>query len=495
MDLLPAGKDDVLCLLGPPIIADHLLPSGPHRLLPAPAILSLAPDLLRFSVQHVKHSMRLCRCDPILGFLEDAGKRCVNNGGSEGERKMKSRFKVLAMIGFTAVICGLCSGSLFASAKHYVVTNDDVNGSNTVTFYQASGTTSAPKLTRVKTVKTGGTGLGGGYFGIVRQVLVKKGNDECIFSADGGSSDIAAIILKTQKVVGNYKGSSTDIDGSGGMGLAANPNGKYLYAAFSGSSTIATFTINSGCTLAFVSDVAAAGLNGGFPHGMASRQADPLKNGIMVVAYGDGSIESFNLAGGAPVSNNDLQLSTGYSNDNVFPDGVDISKDGHYAIFGDASGGFSEVEVSDISSGKLAPTVTHGGADGSLGKGLAANNVWLSPDESLLYISDNLSGQVTAAQFDKNAGTLAFGCISKALRGYQSKWAYSSAIALEKTSGSGSVLWVAEDARGSGPSSIGMVDVNVKGGKCSLAEAKKSPVSDSKSLNLCWLNAFPQRPF
>lgn len=407
---------------------------------------------------------------------------------------MKSSFRVFAMVGFMAVICGFCPSSLRAATKHYVVTNDDVNGTNTVTFYQASGTSSAPKLTRTKTVKTGGTGLGGGYFGIVRQVLVKDGNDECVFSADGGSNDVAAIILKTRKVVGNYKGSSGDTDGAGGMGLAVNPNGKYLYTAFSGSSTIATFTINSGCTLTFVSDVAAAGLNGGFPHGMASRQAAPLSD-IMVVAYGDGSIESFNISGGAPVSNNDLQLSTGYIKDSVFPDGVDITKDGHYAIFGDASAGFSEVEVSDISSGSLAATVKYGGADGSLGKGVAANNVELSPDESLLYISDNLSGQVTAAQFDKNAGTLQFGCISKALRGYGTKWSYSSAIAMEKSSGSGSVLWVAEDPRGSGPSSIGMVDVNSKGGKCTLTEAKHSPASDPKSLNLCWLNAFPQRPF
>ena len=407
---------------------------------------------------------------------------------------MKSGFKMFAMVGCMTVICGLCPGRLCAAAKHYVVTNDDANGPNTVTFYQASGTGSASKLTRGKTVKTGGTGLGGGYFGIARQVLVKKGNDECVFSADGGSNDIAAIIFKTQKIVGNYKGSSTDVDGAGGMGLAVNPNGKYLYAAFSGSSTIATFTIHSGCTLTFVSDVAAAGLNGGFPHGMASRQAAPLSD-VMVVAYGDGSIESFSISGGAPVSNNDLQLSTGYSNDSVFPDGVDLTKDGHYAIFGDASADFSEVEVSDLSSGKLATTVTYGGTDGSLGKGLAANNVWLSPDESLLYISDNLSGQVTAALFDKNAGTLQFGCISKALRGHGTTWAYSSAIAVEGTSGSGSVLWVAEDARGSGASSIGIVDVNLKGGKCTLTEAKHSPASDPNSLNLCWLNAFPQRPF
>jgi len=398
-------------------------------------------------------------------------------------------FKAFAILALMAGICGLRPAEAAAATKHYVVTNDDVNGPNTVTLYLAGGTASVPKLSRLKTIQTGGDGLGGGYFGLVRQVLVQDGNDECIFAADGASNDVAAIVLQSRKVVSNYKGSSTDSDGPGGMGLAVSPNDKYLYAAFSASDTIATFRIGSGCTLTFVNDVSAVGLNDGFPHGMAA------KGPMLVIAYGDGSIESFNISGDSPVSNNDLQLSTGFIKDGEFPDGVDITKDGHYAIFGDASGGFSEVEVSDISSGKLATTVKYGGPGGGLGSGLGANNVWLSPDETLLYVSDNLSGQVTAAHFNKTAGTLHFGCISKPLRGHGTKWTFSSAIATEATTGTGSVLWVAEDGFGSAPSSIGIVDVNSTGGKCTLTESTKSPAADPGSMNLCWLNALPQRPF
>jgi 6-phosphogluconolactonase (cycloisomerase 2 family) len=401
---------------------------------------------------------------------------------------MRIFFKALMIFALIAVVCAFRPIEASAAARHYVVTNDDVSGPNTVTFYLAGGTASAPKLTRFKTVKTGGTGTGGGYFGIPRQVLVREGSNECLFTADGGSTDIASIVFATQKVVSKYKGSRSDSDGPGGMGLVLSPNGKYLYAAFSGSQTIATFKIGQGCTLTFVSDVAASGMNGGFPHGMAA------KDSILVVAYGDGSISSFNISGGVPVSNGDLQLSTGFTKDHVFPDGVDITKDGRFAIFGDASASFSEVEVSDISSGKLAATVKYGG-DGNLGKGIAANNVWLSPDETLLYVNDNLSGQVTAAHFNPATGKLHFGCISKPLRGYGTKWRFSSGLATEATAGSGSVLWVAEDGSGSSPSSIGIVDVNSKGGKCTLTESTKSPAGDPKSLNLSWLNAFPQRPF
>jgi len=402
---------------------------------------------------------------------------------------MKSLWKSVAMASVVAAICVFYPIGLRAETKHYVVTNDDVNGPNTVTFFLAGGTPIEPRLTQFKTIKTGGKGMGGGYFGIVRQVLVPDGTDECIFVADGGSNDIAAVVFQTQEVVGNFLGSSTDSDGPGGMGLAVHPNDKYVYAAFSASQTIATFRIGSGCTLAFISDVSAVGLNDGFPHGMAA------KGNILVVAYGDGSIESFNIQGGPPVSNHDLQLSTGYVEDGEFPDGVDIAKDGRYAIFGDASGGFSEVEISDLSSGKLAKTVKYGGPDGSLGNGLAANNVWLSPDETLLYVSDNLSGQVTAAHFNKTTGSLRFACISKPLRGHGTKWTFSSAIATEATTGKGGIVWVAEDSDNSSPSSIGIVKVIWQAGKCTLTESSKSPAQDSNSLNLCWLNAFPTRRF
>lgn len=402
---------------------------------------------------------------------------------------MSSLLRAFVMVAVICTVFGFCPGGLQGATQHYVVTNDDVKGPNTVTFYLAGGTSTVPKLTRFKTVNTGGTGRGGGYFGMVRQVLVPGASEECIFTVDGGSADVAAIILQTQKVVGTYKGSSTDSSGPGGMGLTANPNGKYLYASFSGSSTIATFTTGSGCTLTFVSDVAVAGLNGGFPHGMATNGA------IMVVAFGDGSIESFNTSGGTPVSNNDLQLSTGYLKDGEFPDGVDIAKDGHYAIFGDASASHPEVEISNLSSGKLAKTIRYGGPGGGLGPGAAANNVALSPDETLLFISNNLSGQVTAAHFNRTTGKLTFGCISKPLRGFQTKWSFTSAISTETTSGNGSVLWVAEDSLNSPPSFIGILDVRSAAGKCTLTESTKSPASDPKSPNLCWLNAFPPRPF
>ena len=69
-----------------------------------------------------------------------------------------------------------------------------------------------------------------------------------------------------------------------------------LYAAFTGSGTIGTFRLLSGCKLRFMTDTPASGLGGGATDGMKTN------GNILVVAYADGSIESFNTASGVPVS-------------------------------------------------------------------------------------------------------------------------------------------------------------------------------------------------
>jgi len=52
-------------------LPDHLLRSAMFRVLLALTIISLAPDLLQFLVQHVKHNMRVrCHCDAILRSSE-----------------------------------------------------------------------------------------------------------------------------------------------------------------------------------------------------------------------------------------------------------------------------------------------------------------------------------------------------------------------------------------------------------------------------------------
>jgi 6-phosphogluconolactonase (cycloisomerase 2 family) len=223
------------------------------------------------------------------------------------------------------------------------------------------------------------------------------------------------------------------------------------------------------------------GLQAGVIDGMA------IGGNTLVVTYGDGSIESFNIASGTPVPNGDEQNSTAYlkSQGATYPTGVEITKDGHYAIFGDTSTSVV-VEVSDISSGKLSAPVLN-----SLGTSINSSNILLSPDESLLYISNTQGDKITAASFDKKTGQLWLNCYSTKLRGYSSDWSYLATLALSTNTGTGGTLYVAEF----GASSIAMVDVSVTGGKCTMTESTGSPISDPNSTGLLSIGTFPPRSF
>jgi 6-phosphogluconolactonase (cycloisomerase 2 family) len=379
-----------------------------------------------------------------------------------------------------AVLLAFCFASgvaVGADKPHYIVTNDDVPPSlaTSVTFYTVATT---GQLAMKAKILTGRGGIGGGYFAANRVNVLDSGNAECVYASDAQTGEIQGIDVATLKIAGHATGSKQDTGASNGIGLAMNS--KYIYASFTDFSTIGTFEVQPGCKLSFVGDITVAGLQGGVVDGMV------IHGDIMVVTYGDGSIQSFNIAAGVPVSNGDEQNSTGSSRGNTYPSGVDITQDGHYAIFGDTSP-FTVVEVSDISSGKLTPTVFY-----RLGNAKNSSNILLSPDESLLYISNNQSGNITAAFFDKSTGKVSRGCVSRPLKGFVTDWSYTASLALEEITGTGGMIYVAEFGA---PSSIGEVEVKSASGKCTLTESSKSPIADPNSPGLLSIGAFPPRPF
>jgi hypothetical protein len=361
-----------------------------------------------------------------------------------------------------------------AAAQDYLLTNDD-SFTNGVSFYTIG---SGGALNFDMEVPGPGLGIGGGLFGMYRVVAVNSGNTQCIYAAEAFTNDVFWIVPGTGIAGGSASGSQTDDGSANGLGLAANA--QYVYASFSSSSTIATFQIQSACALAFVNDVTVGGLNGGTIDGMA------VHGGMLIATYADGSIESFNIASGVPVSNSDKQNSTASAGGENYPNGVDITQDGHFAIFGDTSTA-DIVEVSDISSGRLSPTVvyrTHGGINSS--------NVLLSPDETILYISNTQGDVISAAFFNKTTGAITRGCTSTRVRGYVDSWSYLGGVALQQITGNGGGVFVAEFG---GPSGIATLNLTVNGAKCTLKEAKDSPTPDVYSLGLLSVGRFPPRQF
>src|SRR5579863_2393468 len=272
----------------------------------------------------------------------------------------------------TAVLVGVCVANGVAAGAgkpHYLVANDDVPPAlaTSASFF----TVGANGLLNLKAkVLTGRGGIAGGYFAANRVSVLDSGSAQCAYASQAQTGEIEGIAIKTLEIGGHAVGSSKDTGASNGVGLAMNA--KYLYASFTDSSNIGTFRVQPGCGVKFVGDISVKGLQGGVIDGMV------IHGNIMVVTYGDNSVESFNISGGMPVSNGDEQNSTGSRIGNTYPSGVDITQDGHFAIFGDTSP-FTIVEVSDISSGKLAPTAVY-----HLGNELNSSNVLLSPEETLL---------------------------------------------------------------------------------------------------------------
>jgi len=365
-----------------------------------------------------------------------------------------------------------------ANTSHYLVTNDDATGNyiqNTLTFYSI---TPDGQLILAGALDIGVTGTTGGYFPSHRVVALDNGGNQCIFASDAASGLIAGVDVETRHLRATTKGSPTDTGLSNGIGLALTS--QYLYASFTDSSTIGTFEIGQECSLTFVGDTSVKGLQNGIVDGMA------VHGDILVATYGDGSIESFNISSGVPVSNQDEQNSTGSRAGNSYPSAVDITQDGHFALFGDTSTA-TMVEVSDISSGKLSTTVVYQSPSS-----INSSNIMLSPDETVLYISNTQGDRISAAQFDSGTGTLGKDCLSNQLRGYSSAYSYLGGLGLASNAGNGGGVYVAEFGA---PSSIAMAQVKMGNGTCSMTEAPGSPISDPNSSSLLSITTFPPRAF
>ncbi len=373
-----------------------------------------------------------------------------------------------------AVLAGVLATSVFAmGATQYVVTNDDPG----VSFY-----TVGPNglLTLLQQIQIGGFGNAAGFFGTNRIAVLNSGNQQCVYASVTSTGEISGIAISTLTVGGSAGGSPTDNGTANGIGLAINS--QYLYASFTSSNTIGTFQVLPGCGLTFVNDVAVNGLAGGMINGMM------IHGNIMITTFTDGSIQSFDISEGTPVSNADEQYSTATlsSNDATYPNSIDITSDGHFAIFGDTATAVV-VEVSDISSGQLTPTVVY-----TSKSSINSSNIMLSPDETMLYIIHTQGASVGAMFFDKTTGTLSGGCTSARVKGESAVWQYLGGLGLISQTGTGGGVYVAEFAS---PSAIAMVGLNSSGGKCSLQEVPQSPFADPNSAGMLSIGTFPPRSF
>jgi hypothetical protein len=369
----------------------------------------------------------------------------------------------------------LLMNGLAAAQARYVVANDDPG----VSVYTVASNGVLTLKQQIRLAKPG-VGNVGGFFGANRLRALDSGNQQCIFASVAFTGEIVGIPVSTLEANEGVYGSPTDNGASNGIGLAVNS--RYLYASFADSNTIGTFVLEAGCDLEFVNDTAVSGLAGGAINGMA------IHGNIMITTFTDGSIESFDISAGTPVPNDDEKYSTAALNslDATYPNAVDITRDGHYAIFGDTSSSMV-VEVSDLSSGKLTPTRVYNSSEN-----ISSSDVILSPDESVLYVVNTQGARITALLFDKETGRLTWGCSSGPIRGQSSQWSYLGGAGLISQTGSGGGVYVAEFGD---PSGLAMVTLDSSAtGRCSLRENVQSPFV-VPSQGLLSVGTFPPRTF
>jgi len=408
---------------------------------------------------------------------------------------MEGIMRQVSKLVLVVVVVALCTSGAFA-AKH-LITNDDVfsssGGANTATVYSIGA---GGGLTLVKTIATTGSGSGGGFFAEARSNALRSKTQACAYVSDSNPNfttntapDVAAINLKTMALVGTFAAGATDNGGNSGVGLA--DAGKYLIATFTGNftlsigPTIGSYKVLKGCKLKYIGSVAASGINGGLPDG-----AKVTPDGkTAVVAYADGSVGSYSISAGGVLALIGNELTT----TGAAAAGVDITADGKWAIFGDASG-IPSIDVAPISGGTLGATVNYTYVD----QGANSNNVLLSPDESVVFVTNNSTGGIGAVKFNKTTGVLdpKHSCSSGTLKNFFGTWFFDSGLALANPTGSGGEIYVAEFGF---PSGIGIVKFAPhKTGEdeyCDLTETAGSPVSDPASNGLSSISVAPPRPF
>jgi len=379
---------------------------------------------------------------------------------------------VLAIAGFHGT-CG-------AAPTPLLITNDDTAvpyppSTISIRTIGADGT-----LGHATRVSTEGNGVAGGYFGANRLLVTTIGAESCIFAANAQSESITGFSVDTAARTGVFHASHADTSlAANGIPLAATAS--RLYAGFSGGGNIGAFEKQAGCRLRFLGDTAARGLSGGAVQAIAANGA------TLVAAYGDGSVESFAITGVLPASHGDAAYAAG-RDDDFTPGAVDITSNGKFAIFGGGST-TTTVQVAALTDGRLGAPTTY-----KLAGAWNAGSVRLSPDESVLFISNSSGGRVTAAFFDPSTGALRSGCTSAALRGFYAKFTYIGAIATQNPTSPGGLLYVPE-FNADGNSAIGILQFNRTGTGCTLRETAQSPVAAGPNAALLSLAIFPPRPF
>jgi 6-phosphogluconolactonase (cycloisomerase 2 family) len=353
---------------------------------------------------------------------------------------MKLRFRHL--LSLAALLSAVLPCAL--QAQQYVYANNDDDSGGDHNLVSAFKVSNIGQMSVINTYPTGGLGTGG--FNAVNTVVAAKvGSNVCLFVSNGGSNNVSAFTLTpsdgTLTAVNGSPFASGGLGNNYGIGLAVADN-KLLFAGNTVSGSISVFVIKSNCGLHLGNTYTVPGS----PDGM---KVTP--NGKFLIEANLGNPDSWQI------NSNGTLTELGPFASHGTTAGVDLSCDGTTAYFGDA-GTNTEVEVYSISAtGQLTEINDYSNTNGQ-----NSNNVLLSADGTLLYVSETASNQVETLTTGAN-GALTYDSVVK-LNVQQ----FNSTLGMA-TVPSGKGIFVAEDS----PAQIAVLGAH----GTSLKEVVNSPFS------------------
>ena len=278
------------------------------------------------------------------------------------------------IIAIFAVVALFATVSFAQNGGHLLINNDN-SSANSADIDTVSAT---GQLKLLKTVSTGGTGLGGGYFAAPRNAIAQ--NLKCFWVSDAATSDIASFQIPSLKKTGNFTNAALNGDY---LGIGLTEAGSYLITAWSGSANLAVLKINSDCTLTLV----------GTPLSQPDNVADvtATANGkVVVVSYPNaGGAQAYAVSSTGTLTAIGSELVFGNvisscSSTGCFPTAQDDTSNGAFWVWGNAtlagastltatlsSSGFSNAALQTYSSSGLQNVETPWFSPaGRAGKGL-----------------------------------------------------------------------------------------------------------------------------
>jgi hypothetical protein len=249
----------------------------------------------------------------------------------------------------------------------------------------------------IRSIPTGGQGIGGGYTSSPRIAATPPGMAQgCLFVVNAGSDDISAFVyrLHDNGSLAPVRGSPFSTGGRFGElggGVTLHPRGQFLYTSNSGSDSISSFLIRPDCGLMLLQPVPA-------PVAPADLQVNRAGSCMAVASLAENMVAMYDVREVFPREVARYPVAgPGAASGVEFSSRLDIPK--LYV-------GKENPDQTVVTSYTVNDDCTLAGDNVTISEGLNSAVTKLTPDESCLFVPNQDGGTMTTFTVDPASGEL-----------------------------------------------------------------------------------------